>query len=86
VAQRIVEMIVGRLITDEGFRAEFLADPTTTLTALCDRGLDLTLTEVAALMSTDPSLWARAAGLLDSRLHKVSLVDLPDEKENTHHV
>jgi hypothetical protein len=27
VAQRIVEMLIGRLITDEEFRTEFLNDP-----------------------------------------------------------
>ena len=38
MAQRIIEMLIGRLITDEQFRREFLADPETTLLALCDEG------------------------------------------------
>jgi hypothetical protein len=73
VAQRIVEMLIGRLITDEQFREKFLHAPEKTLLDLCDRGLDLSKTEIAALMNTDPSIWARAAGALDPRLQKASL-------------
>ena len=73
LAQRIIEMLIGRLITDEQFRSEFLQDPENTLLALCDRGLELSRTEVAALVSTDRTLWARAAEAIDPRLHKASL-------------
>jgi hypothetical protein len=73
LAQRIIEMLIGRLITDEQFRSEFLQDPEQTLLALCDRGLELSKTEVAALVNTDPTLWARAADALDPRLQKASL-------------
>jgi hypothetical protein len=66
-------MLIGRLITDEQFRSEFLQDPENTLLALCDRGLELSRTEVAALVSTDPTLWARTAEAIDPRLQKVSL-------------
>ena len=73
MAQRIIEMLIGRLITDEQFRGEFLDDPETTLIDLCDRGLELSKTEIAALVSTDSSLWVRAAERLDPRLQKISL-------------
>ena len=66
-------MLIGRLITDERFRDEFLSDPETTLRALADRGLELSKTEMAALVNTDRTLWARAAEALDPRLQKVSL-------------
>lgn len=66
-------MLIGRLITDEQFREEFLRDPESTLLAMCDRGLELSRTEIAALISTDPTLWERAAETLDPRLQKVSL-------------
>jgi hypothetical protein len=72
VAQRIIEMLIGRLITDEQFRTEFLAHPEQTLTDLCKRGLELSRTEIAALVGTDPTLWARAAEELDPRLQKAS--------------
>ena len=73
MAQRIIEILIGRLITDEEFRADFLRDPEQTLLALADRGLELSRTEIAALMSTDPSLWGRTADAIDPRLQKASL-------------
>lgn len=72
MAQRIVEMLIGRLITDEQFRADFLADPENTLMALSDRGLELSRTEIAALVNTDSTLWARTADAIDPRLQKAS--------------
>ena len=72
MAQRIIEMLIGRLITDEQFRAEFLNDPEKTLCDLCDRGAELSKTEVAALVGTDPALWTRTADALDPRLQKAS--------------
>ena len=73
MAQRVIEMLIGRLITDEGFRNEFLRDPEATLHALSDRGLELSRTEIAALLNTDRTLWARAANAVDPRLQKASL-------------
>ena len=73
MAQRILEMVIGRLITDEQFRREFLNDPKGVLSGLRDLGLDLTSTEIAALVNTDPTVWARTASVLDPRLQKVSL-------------
>jgi hypothetical protein len=69
----MIEMLIGRLITDEQFRDEFLQHPEQTLLTLRDRGLELSRTEVAALVNTDPTLWARAADTLDPRLQKASL-------------
>ena len=40
---------------------------------LCERGWDLSRTEIAALVSTDGAVWARAAEGLDPRLQKASL-------------
>jgi hypothetical protein len=70
-------MLIGRLITDEQFRAEFMRDPEGVLLALCDRGFELSRTEIAALVSTDPSIWARAAEHIDPRLQKASLKTTP---------
>jgi hypothetical protein len=66
-------MLIGRLITDEQFRSEFLNDPEKTLIGLSDRGLELSRTEVAALMNTDSTLWAHMADAIDPRLQKASL-------------
>ena len=73
MAQRNVEMVIGRLITDEELRSRFLADPERTLAALCDSGSDLSRTETAALLNTNPFIWRTAADALDPRLQKVSL-------------
>jgi hypothetical protein len=73
VAQRIVELVIGRIVTDEQFRNEFLRDPVATLLGLSDRGLELTRTEIAALVATDPALWTGVAERIDPRLQKASL-------------
>jgi hypothetical protein len=73
LAHRIIEMLIGRLITDEQFRAEFLGDPETILGSFSDRGLALSQTEIAALVNTDPTIWARTADAIDPRLQKASL-------------
>lgn len=87
MAQRTVEMLIGRLITDEQFRGAFLARPAETLLDLCNRGVGLTDIEIAALLETDPTLWVRAAEGLDPRLHKASLSYQPaSEKESAPHV
>ena len=72
MAQRTIEMLIGRLITDEDFRNQFLEDPEKTLIELNDLGLDLSRTEIAALITTDPTLWARTADAIDPRLQKAS--------------
>ncbi len=73
MSHRIIEMLIGRLITDEEFRVDFLGDPHATLLGLRDLGLEISPTEIAALVNTDPALWARAADVLDPRLQKASL-------------
>jgi hypothetical protein len=72
LAQRFVETLIGRLITDEEFRSAFLQAPEQTLRDLCNRGLELSSTEIAALMATDPTLWGRTADAVDVRLQKAS--------------
>lgn len=71
--QRTIEILIGRLITDEQFRAEFLAHPEPTLLSLAGHGFELSRTEIAALIGTDRAVWERAADAIDPRLQKVSL-------------
>ena len=73
MAQRSVEIVIGRLVTDESFRAAFLRDPLMTLTRVVESGYDLTPLEISALTATDAGVWARAAEQIDLRLQKVSL-------------
>ncbi len=73
VSQRNVEVVIGRLVTDEAFRAMFLRDPAMTLAQFIERGYELTSLEIAALEATDPGLWTRTAEQLDPRLQKIAV-------------
>jgi len=73
MAQRIIEILIGRLITDEQFRVAFLKDPEKTLRSLCDQGFELSTIEMMALLKTNPEVWLRAADNIDPRLQKASL-------------
>lgn len=70
---RHIEMLIGRLVTDEDFRHAFQRDPQRTLNDATAWGLALSAVEVAALLATDHTLWDRIATELDSRLQKASL-------------
>ena len=73
MAQRSVEILIGRLITDETFRTAFLTDPAATLTRFVESGYDLTGLEMAALLSTNRGVWTFAGEQIDPRLQKASL-------------
>ncbi len=73
MSQRNVEMIIGRLVTDEEFRRLFRTDRERTIQEEVERGTELTRSEVAALVSTDVSVLDRVAETLDPRLQKASL-------------
>lgn len=86
MAQRHVETLIGRLLTDEQLRAAFLAEPEATLREQAARGLDLSPTEITALLATSRDLWSHASSLLDGRLQKASLEPTLHTEERTHHV
>jgi Ribosomally synthesized peptide prototyped by Frankia Franean1_4349. len=73
VAQRSIEVVVGRLLTDEEFREAFLGDPHRALGELQERGLQLTAVEIRALTAIDATLWEQVADRIDPRLQKASL-------------
>jgi len=73
VTQRSIEIIIGRLLTDEGFRDTFLKDPQHALGELLLRGTHLSDAEIAALVEMDTRLWTRVARQIDPRLQKVSV-------------
>jgi len=66
-----VQLVIGKLITDEGFRRQFEARGGECLVSLCERGIDLSETEIAALVGASPRLWSRLATRIDRRLRKV---------------
>jgi hypothetical protein len=73
MSQRNVQLVIGRLITDEELRLRFLRAPSETLVELSERGWDLTRAEIDALLETDAQLWGRVALKLSSRLQRCSL-------------
>jgi hypothetical protein len=72
VAQRSIEILIGRLITDEAFRSAFRSDAGTTLTQFIESGYELTRIEIAALGATPGDVWDRVAERIDPRLQKAS--------------
>jgi hypothetical protein len=73
VAQRSIELFIGRLITDEEFREAFIRDPTTAIRIFVETGSELTTVEVAALLATRTEVWEGVADQIDGRLQKASL-------------
>ena len=80
MAQRSIEILIGRLITDESFRFAFCKDAGTTLAGFMESGYELTAVEIAALHTTPARVWKRIARSIDPRLQKVSLRAQPEEK------
>lgn len=73
MAQRSIEILVGRLLTDEAFRDGFLRNSSTVLQAFSEAGHELTSMEIAAFMATPKRLWNDFATQLDPRLQKANL-------------
>jgi hypothetical protein len=73
VGQRSVEILIGRLMTDEELRRRFIAEPHETIRLEQLRGLELTAAEVDALLASPMALWEALAAALDPRLQKASL-------------
>ena len=73
MAQRNIEILIGRLVTDEAFRQAFVTDASTTIRRFIESGHELTHTEIDALTTTQPAVWSRAADEIDPRLQKVFL-------------
>jgi hypothetical protein len=71
VSQRNIELLIGRLLTDETFRIEFVRHLTKALATFIDSGHELTAHEIQALVASNPSLWNDIAAELDPRLRKV---------------
>lgn len=73
MAHKTVQFIIGQILTDEELRGNFLDSPFETLTALRDKGFDLTNGEIEALLLTDPRLWRAGPQWVDSRLQRCRL-------------
>jgi len=73
MAHKTVQLIIGRILTDEELREKFLVAPVETLSAFRESGLELTDCEIEALTTTDRELWKRGAEWIDARLQRCCL-------------
>lgn len=73
MSHRTVEIVLGRLATDEAIRRRFRQAPAQTLRELLAHGLELSPVELTALEKLDPAELQRFAQALDSRLQKAEM-------------
>jgi hypothetical protein len=73
MAHKTVQLIIGRILTDEELREKFLVAPVETLSAFRDSGMELTDAEIEALVSTDVDWWRSGADKIDARLQGCAL-------------
>ena len=73
MSQRTVQLVIGRLLTDEELRNCFVERPLETLTQLKDLGFDLTIDEIDALVQSEPKVWSSMARRIHPRLQRSSL-------------
>jgi hypothetical protein len=73
VSQKTVQLVIGRLVTDEDFRLAFIEQPLDTLAELREQGLELTRDEVEALIHSDRRIWPSMARRIHPRLQRCSL-------------
>lgn len=73
MSQRSIEILIGRLITDESLRNSFLDDPRKAVAAFIDSGHEVTVIEMDAITTVALEFWHYAAGEIDLRLQRASL-------------
>ena len=73
MTQRSVEILIGKLLTDEELRESFQRDPHAALLQLRNQGLEFSSLELQALSSMRPAEVSDLAEAIDPRLQKASL-------------
>ena len=73
MTQRTVEVVLGKLATDEDVRGRFRKEPRTTVAKLVGPEDSLTPVEEDALSSLDPDVLDRFADTIDPRIQKIRI-------------
>jgi hypothetical protein len=73
MSQKTVQLVMGRLLTDEDLRRQFAERPHETLMELCRQGYELTVDELDALIRSDPEVWPAMARRIHPRLQRCKL-------------
>jgi aryl-alcohol dehydrogenase-like predicted oxidoreductase len=73
MTQRSVEILIGKLLTDEELRESFRRDPQGALLQLRNQGLEFSSLELQALSALEPAEVSDLAEVIDPRLQKASL-------------
>jgi hypothetical protein len=73
MSQKTVQLLIGQIVTDEELRLRFLQQPREMLAGLREQGLELTTTEIDALVETDHQLWDSVAARIHPRLQRCCL-------------
>ena len=66
-----IQLVIGKLLTDERFRHDVADRGRECLAALSKRGIALDPFEIDALLEIDPQVWACTAPQMDRLLHRV---------------
>jgi hypothetical protein len=78
VTHKSVEIVIGKLASDEELRGRFRQDRGAAIRWLQEQGLELTPIEAASLSAVDAGAFERLAAALDPRLQKASLKPAPE--------
>jgi len=63
-----VQIVIGKLLTDDQFRQRFEQRRRECLAGMRELGIDLNEGEITALVEADPRVWSTMATLIDRRL------------------
>jgi hypothetical protein len=69
MSQRMVAILIDRLLADKDLRIRFALDPGETLADLSFLGVDLTPDEIDVFLRADARLWFWSRSLMGDRVH-----------------
>jgi hypothetical protein len=69
MSQRVIGIVIDKLLSDQDLRIRFVLDPVETIAALCLRGFELTPDEIEVFMRTDVRVWFWSSSWSADRAH-----------------